>query len=370
MHIGRHKAVLASLVVGVLALSACGTDQNVTNAELNPELRQLEVACGDTSVVAEGSSAQKNAMDVFARDFGVKCPGRKLNYTASGSGKGISAFTAGQVDFAGSDEALTAEEAATARERCSGNPAWNIPMVFGPLAITYNIPGVSDLALSPEVISKIYQGEIKRWNAPEIQRLNSGTDLPDIPVVPFYRSDESGTSANFQEYLSTATEGLWTGEGKTFRPKNGVGQGRSGTDGVTSSVEQTEGGITYAAWAFPKNAGLGIASIDSGNGPVELNSESAGRAIESAEIAGEDNDLKLDLESIYGNDAPGVYPIVLATYEVVCSGGYDPQTAKSVKAALKVAANAGEENLEQAGYVPLPPKFKSKVLGAVRAIEE
>ncbi|SFT61753.1 phosphate transport system substrate-binding protein [Actinopolyspora lacussalsi subsp. righensis] len=368
MHFGRHRFALGFLAVGVLALTSCGTDRNVTTADLNTELRQLEVDCGDASVVAEGSSAQKNAMDVFARDFGVKCEGRQLNYTASGSGKGISAFTAGQVDFAGSDEALNSAEAAKARKRCGGNPAWNIPMVFGPLAITYNLPGVDDLNLSPETIAKIYQGEITTWNDPAIQRLNQGADLPGTEIVPFYRSDESGTSANFQEYLSIATHGMWNGSGKTFRPGSGVGQGRAGTDGVTSSVEQTEGGITYAAWAFPKNAGLGIAAIDSGNGPVELTSRSAGKAIDGAEIAGTGHDLRLNLESIYGNDSPGVYPLVLATYEVVCSAGYDKQTAKSVTAALRIAAHAGQENLEQAGYVPLPPKFREKVLDAVEAI--
>ncbi|WP_019856412.1 phosphate ABC transporter substrate-binding protein PstS [Actinopolyspora mortivallis] len=370
MHIGRHRAVLGALAVGVLALSACGTDRNVTNADLNPELRELEVDCGSASVVAEGSSAQKNAMDVFARDFGVKCPGSHLNYTSSGSGKGVAAFTAGQVDFAGSDEPLTGDEVEAARQRCEGNPAWNIPMVFGPLAMTYNVPGVRDLTLSPEVIAEIYQGEITRWNDPAIERLNPESSLPALDIVPFYRSDESGTSANFQKYLSVATDGLWDREGKTFRPGRGVGQGRSGTDGVTSSVEQTEGGITYAAWAFPKNVGLDIAAIDSGSGPVELTGESAGRAIESARVSGQGHDLRLDLESLYGNDAPGVYPIVLATYEIVCSDGYDAPTARSVKAALRVAAHAGAENLEQAGHVPLPPEFRKKVLDSIEAIRE
>lgn len=369
MQIGRSNALLAIVAVGLLGLSACGTDRNVTTAELNPELRNLKVDCARTRVVAEGSSAQKNAVDVFARDYGVKCEQSKLNYTASGSGKGIAAFTAGQVDFAGSDEPLTGGEIQRARKRCGGNPAWNIPMVFGPLAVTYNVPGVSDITLSPQVIAKIYQGKVTKWNAPEIKRLNPNKSLPGIDIVPFYRSDESGTSANFQKYLETATGGLWNGEGKTFKPGKGVGQGRAGTDGVTSSVEQTEGGITYAAWAFPKNAGLGIAAIDSGNGPVELTGESAGKAIDGAKIAGQGHDLRLDLKSIYGNDSPGVYPLVLATYEVVCSKGYDPKTAKAVKAALEVAAHAGKKNLEQAGYVPLPPAFQNKVLDAVRAIQ-
>ncbi|RCW47035.1 phosphate ABC transporter substrate-binding protein (PhoT family) [Halopolyspora algeriensis] len=371
MKIKRHRAALGLLAASTLTLTACGTDQNVSSAEMNPALKNLKVECGTQPVVAEGSSAQKNAMDIFARAYGLKCQGQQLNYTASGSGKGVAAFTAGQVQFAGSDEPLSKEagEVAAAQERCKGNPAWNLPMVFGPVAVTYNLPGVENLVLTPEAIAKIYQGEITKWNDPAIAELNPNAQLPAIDIVPFYRSDESGTSANFQKYLATATDGLWTGEGKTFRPGPGVGQGRSGTDGVTSSVEQTKGGITYAAWAFPKNAGLGIASIDSGSGPVALTSESVGKAIDGAKIKGQGNDLRLNLESIYGNSQPGVYPLVLATYEIVCSKGYSPEVAKGVKAALKVAANADPEELEQAGYVALPPKFKSRVVSAIEDIE-
>ncbi len=371
MRTRRLRAPAVLLAAGLLVLAGCGTDRNVPEGwTMNPALKKLDVRCGTEPVVAEGSSAQKNAMDIFARAYGIKCEGEQLNYTPSGSGKGIAAFTAGQVQFAGSDEPLSREdgEVAAARERCGGNPAWHIPMVFGPLAITYNLPGVDNLVLSPEVIAKIYQGKITRWNDPAIAALNPGTKLPAIEIVPFFRSDESGTSANFQKYLSVATDGLWKGEGQTFRPKGGVGQGRSGTDGVTSSVEQTKGGITYATWAFPKNAGLGIAAIDSGNGPVPLTAETAGRAVDNARIKGKGHDLRLDLTSIYGNESPGVYPIVLATYEIVCSQGYDPTTARGVKAALKVAANVNPDALVEAGYVPLPPSFKSRVVDSIEAI--
>ncbi|CAM06258.1 phosphate ABC transporter substrate-binding protein (PhoT family) [Saccharopolyspora erythraea NRRL 2338] len=370
MKIKRHSAALGFLAAGTLVLSACGSDQNVPQGGGNPALDAIQVQCGTKPVSAEGSSAQKSAMDVFARDYGLKCADQKLNYTKSGSGKGVAAFTAGQIDFGGSDSPLSDEkgEVAAAAQRCQGNPAWNIPMVFGPIAISYNIPGVNDLALSPDLISKIYQGQIKKWNDPAIAALNPGKQLPDLDIVPFFRSDESGTSDNFQKYLNTATNGAWTGEGKQFRPGPGVGQGRDGSDQVAQSVKATPGGITYVEWSFPKNLGLGIAKIDSGAGPVELNTANVGKAIEGAKIEGQGNDLKVDLDSIYGNKAAGVYPVVLNTYEIVCSKGYDPETAKAVKAVLTVAANANPQELEKAGYVPLPEAFKTKVLDAVNAI--
>lgn len=368
--IKRHGATLGFLAASTLVLSACGSDQNVPAGGGNPALDGLKVECGKKPVSAEGSSAQKNAMDVFARDYGLKCEGQNLNYTKSGSGKGVAAFTAGQIDFGGSDSPLDEEdgEVAKAAQRCQGNPAWNIPMVFGPVALSYNVPGVPDLTLNAEVTAKIYQGQIKKWDDPAIKALNPTAQLPSIDIVPFYRSDESGTSDNFQKYLKTAGNGAWTKDGKQFQAGPGVGQGREGSDQVAQSVKGTPGGLTYVEWSFPKNLGLGIAKVDSGAGPVELNTANVGKAIEDAKIEGQGHDLRVDLDSIYGNKAPGVYPIVLNTYEIVCSKGYDPETAKSVKALLTVAANADAAQLEQAGYVPLPQGFKTKVLDAVNAI--
>ncbi|MER7015060.1 phosphate ABC transporter substrate-binding protein PstS [Saccharopolyspora sp. NPDC000359] len=370
MKIKRHSAAFAVLAAGALVLAGCGTDQNTPQGGGNPALDALQLECGTKPVSGEGSSAQKNAVDVFARDYGLKCPGQNVNYTKSGSGKGVAAFTAGQVDFGGSDSPLNEEkgEVAKAAERCQGNPAWNLPMVFGPVAIAYNVEGVDDLTLNADVIAKIYQGQIKKWDDPAIKALNPNAQLPATDIVPFFRSDESGTTENFQKYLATATGGAWTGKGKTFQGGPGVGQGREGSDQVSQSVKATPGAITYVEWSFAKNLQLGQAKIDSGAGPVELTTENVGKAIDGAQIQGEGHDLRVDLESIYGNKQPGVYPIVLNTYEIVCSKGYDPETAKSVKAFLTVAANADPQQLQDAGYVPLPEGFKTKVTEAVSAI--
>ncbi len=370
MKITRHAAAFGLLAVSTLVLSACGSDQNAP-ANANPQLENVQVECGSKELSAEGSSAQKNAMDVFIRDYNIKCPDGQVAYTKSGSGKGVSSFNAGLIDFGGSDSPLSAEdgEVAKAAERCNGNPAWNIPMVFGPVAMAYNVPGVDNLTLNADTIAKIYQGQITNWNDPAIQALNPDAQLPDMDIVPFFRSEESGTSDNFQKYLSTATNGAWKGEGKQFESGPGVGQGKQGTDQVSQAVKATEGSITYAEWSYPKNLGLDIAKLDSGSGPVELNSETVGNAIEGAEIEGKGNDLRVNLDSVYGNKSPGVYPLVLNTYEIVCSKGYDdPETAKSVKSFLKVAANANPQQLEEAGYVPLPEEFKKKVLNSVNAI--
>ncbi|WP_191964253.1 substrate-binding domain-containing protein, partial [Mycobacterium tuberculosis] len=114
------------------------------------------------------------------------CPGQTLNYTANGSGAGISEFNGNQTDFGGSDVPLSKDEAAAA-ERC-GSPAWDLPTVFGPIAITYNIKGVSTLNLDGPTTAKIFNGTITVWNDPQIQALNSGTDLPPTPISVIFRS--------------------------------------------------------------------------------------------------------------------------------------------------------------------------------------
>ena len=113
-------------------------------------------------------------------------------------------FIAKQVDFAGSDSALKDDQVAQAADRCGGNPAWNLPLVFGPVAMAYNVEGVDKLVVNGDVLAKIFQGQITKWNDPAIAALNTGATLPDTDITPIYRSDSSGTTDNFQKYLAAA----------------------------------------------------------------------------------------------------------------------------------------------------------------------
>src|SRR5690606_12634922 len=131
-------------------------------------------------------------------------------YNPTGSGDGRTQFIANQIDFAGSDSAIEDEQAAQAAERCAGNPAWNLPLVFGPVALAYNVEGVGDLVLDAETAAKIFNGSITKWNDPAIAALNEGAPLPDADITPIVRSDSSGTTDNFQQYLETASNGAWT----------------------------------------------------------------------------------------------------------------------------------------------------------------
>jgi phosphate transport system substrate-binding protein len=362
---------LSAAALVALTLSACGSDNNAGTASSSSGASGTAASnadCGGkNSLTAEGSTAQQNAVAEFNKVWGQVCSGKNLSYNPTGSGAGREQFIAKQVDFAGSDSALAKEQIDQAAQRCGGNPAWNLPLVFGPVAMAYNLEGTDKLVVNGDVLAKIFQGQIKKWNDPAIAALNSGATLPDVDVKPIYRSDSSGTTDNFQKYLKAAAPQSWTKEaGSEFQ--GGAGEGAQKSAGVVQAVQATPGAIGYVEKGFAQQAGLPMARIDNGAGPVELTDDTAKKAIDSAKFAAEGNDLTLDLNSIYGTKAGDAYPLVLATYEIVCSKGYDADTAAAVKSFLTVSANQGQQNLPAAGYVPLPDSFKERLLKSVDAI--
>ncbi|SHE52455.1 phosphate ABC transporter substrate-binding protein PstS [Streptoalloteichus hindustanus] len=368
MNIKRHGAALGLAAASALLLSACGSDNNAPAQSGSGAASGVNVDCGGKKqLTGEGSSAQTNAIQEFVAAYAAKCQGFDVAYNPTGSGNGIKQFTSKQVDFGGTDSPLKDDEVAKAAERCQSNPAWHLPLVFGPVAVAYNLPGVDGLVLNPETTAKIFNGQVKKWNDPAIKALNGSANLPDKDIVVFFRSDESGTTDNFQKYLQASAKSAWTqGGGKQF--KGGVGEGKAKSQGVSDGVKATEGAITYVESSFAKSAKLGVAKIDSGAGPVELTDATAGKAIASAKIKGQGNDMVIDLDALYASKEAGAYPLVLVTYELVCSKGYDADTTKAVKAFLGTAAGPGQDNLTKVGYVPLPKEFRTKLQDAVKAI--
>ena len=202
---------------------------------------------------------------------------------------------------------------------------------------------------------------------PAIAALNSGATLPDTKITPIYRSDSSGTTDNFQKYLGAAAPQAWTkGAGKEFQ--GGAGEGAQKSSGVVQAVQATPGAHRLRREGLRRAGRLKMAQIDTGAGAVELTDESRQKAIDTAKFAAEGNDLTLDLNALYASKEAGAYPLMLATYKIVCSKGYDADTAAAVKSFLTVAANEGQAGLSAAGYVPLPDAFKERLLTSVDAI--
>lgn len=362
MTITRSHAVIALAMTGALALGACGTDANKTSTGGSGA---ASTDCPTGTLKAEGSSAQKAAIEAAITSFQTTCTGATVNYAATGSGAGIKQFIAAQVDFGGTDSALKDDEAASAATTCAA-PAWHLPMVTGPVGVAYNLPSLPSLVLNADVTAKIFLGQITMWNDPALAAINPGVTLPDKKISVFFRSDDSGTTDNFTKYLKAAAGSSWTVEsGKKW---NGtVGEGKPQNAGVATAAKGVEGSIAYLEWSYITQNKLGLAKIDTGSGPVELTSASVGKMIETAKQKGSGNDLSLTLD--YATKTPGAYPINLVTYEVVCSTYKDPAKGKLVKAFLTHFSSVEtQKSLESLGYAPLPASIEAKVQTAIAAI--
>jgi phosphate transport system substrate-binding protein len=371
LNLNRYGAMLGVLATGALLVSGCGSDNNASGGggTSTTGTSAGSVSCGGKkSLKASGSTAQANAMTRFVKAFEQACSGQTLNYTGNGSGAGITEFAGNQTDFGGSDSPLAPKEYDAAQQRC-GSPAWNLPVVFGPIAITFNVKGVSSLTLDGPTAAKIFNGGVTVWNDPAIAGLNPGVGLPNEPIHVVFRSEESGTSDNFQKYLDAASNGAWgKGAGKKFN--GGVGEGAKGNDGTSAAVKATEGSITYNEWSFAQAQHLNMAKIVTSAGPdaVAISADSVGKTIAGATVKGQGNDLVLDTNSFYKPTQAGSYPIVLATYEVVCSKYPDAQVGTAVKAFLQSTIGSGQSGLTDNGYIPIPDSFKPKLSTAVNAI--
>jgi phosphate transport system substrate-binding protein len=358
----RHGSIACLALTGVLALSACGSDNTTSTGASATNLAD----CVKGQLNAEGSSAQNTAMEVWVNKYSAAC-GATINYTASGSGAGVKQFIAGKVPFAGSDSALKPEEQGPADARCAtGGKAVDLPMVVSPIAVAYNLKGVDKIALTPQALAGIFQGTITTWNDPAIAASNSGVTLPATSIQVVFRSKDSGTTDNFTKFLDKAAGGAWKlGTGKAWKGK--VGQGAPGSGDVAAAVKGKDGAISYLDGPDAKKNGLATAALDLGSGPVEISDDSVGKAVAKAKETADGNDLKLELD--YALKDAGAYPLVLVTYEITCEKGLPADQAKLVKSFLGyTVSDAGQQEAAGAGYSKLPVELQAKVKSAVDAI--
>lgn len=372
----RGTAFAAIAVAGALTLTACGSDDNDTadnpsgngtTSAGSSSAPAANLTCGSGTLAGAGSSAQKNAIDEWVKRYQQKCSGTTVDYQSSGSGAGRQSFFDKQVGFAGSDSALKEDEVAKAAAACGGNPAINLPMVTGPIAVAYNLAGVKDLVLDAKTIAGIFSGKITKWDAPEIKALNPSAQLPSSAIQTVHRSDKSGTTENFTKYLKAAAGADWTAEPSQDWPSQD-GQSAKGSEGIATVVKGAGGSIGYMEVSYAENNGLGIAAINTGaSAPVKLTPEAAGKAVTAAKVEGTGNDLKLKLD--YATKAEGAYPIILVTYEIVCEKGNAADKLPLVKSFLTyTASEEGQAILADNGYAPLPAEIATKVRTAVASL--
>ncbi|WP_210592505.1 phosphate ABC transporter substrate-binding protein PstS [Streptomyces sp. GESEQ-35] len=358
----RALALGAIAVSGALALTACGSDDtgDTGSGDSSATAAAGSIKCDDAKgqLLADGSSAQKNAIDAWVKQFTAQCTGVQINYKGGGSGAGVTAFTQGTVGFAGSDSALKPEEITASKEVCSGGQGIDLPMVGGPIALAYNVDGVDNLVLDAPTIAKIFSGKIKTWNDAAIAKLNPDAKLPSTKIQAFHRSDESGTTDNFTKYLLATTPDDWKYEGGKAWTAPG-GQAASGSSGVAQSVKQTSGAISYMELSYAKD--VSTVAIDTGAAePVKASTDGATAAIADAKVVGTGKDLALEIN--YATKADGAYPITLVTYEIVCDKGNKAETLPTVKAFLNyIASEDGQKVLAENDYAPIPDDIIAKV---------
>jgi phosphate transport system substrate-binding protein len=369
--------VIAGLVACTIAIAACSSSTKSNNNASSPAggssssspSAAAAPTCSSGKLNAQGSTAQTNAIDAWIKAYQTACSGATITYNPTGSGAGVTGFNAGQNDFVGSDSALSvsAGEYSKAQTRC-GSAAMDLPMVVGPIAIAFKLNGVSTLILNGPTIAKIFLGQITTWNDPAIAALNSGTTLPSTKIAVYYRSDSSGTTQNFERYLAaTAPDIFKSTPDKDSSKAHFAGQGKPKSQGLSAAVASTEGSIGYDEFSFAVSGGLSTAEIDNGGGPVTLSKDTASQAAQSATVKSSGpGDLSLSIN--YATKTPGAYPIILVTYEIVCTKYSNSAIGTFVKNFLTYTANGGQAALPALGYAPLPAALQTQVNASIATI--
>jgi phosphate transport system substrate-binding protein len=367
----RHgsRARLAAVGVaasGALLLAGCGA----ANESAPPAGGGGAPAASDVSgtIAGAGASSQQAAMQAWIAGFTAVAPDATVNYDPSGSGAGRDQFNAGAVQFAGSDAALDEEELPTAQQRCGGvDNVVQIPAYISPIAVVYNLQGVDNLQLSASTIAKIFNRQITTWNDPAIAADNPGVQLPATAITPVNRSDKSGTTENFTEYLAAAAGADWPHEASGDWPVPG-GEAAQGTSGVVSAVQGGQGTIGYAD---ESQAGeLGTVAVKVGNTYAEPTPEAAAAVVESSPRVEGQGRNNFAIELARDTTESGTYPIVLVTYEIACTTYADPAHAGVVQAFLNyVISEEGQKAAaDAAGSAPITATQRSQFQPAVDAI--
>ncbi|MCB0829430.1 MAG: phosphate ABC transporter substrate-binding protein PstS, partial [Solirubrobacterales bacterium] len=326
---------------------------------------------GDTvsgEIAGAGSSAQEAAMNGWIAAFQDANPDATLSYDPVGSGGGREQFIAGGTSFGGTDSPMDETELADVAKRCDPGDYIEIPVYISPIAMAYNIDGVDDLNLSADTAAQIFAGDITKWNDPAIAADNPNADLPDQDIVVVHRSDESGTTENFTDYLHQNSPKYWPDEGDGVWPLKG-GEAANGTSGVVSAIKSGSGTIGYAD--LSQVGDLNVANVKVGDSYVAPSAEAAAKIFEeSKRIQGEGKYVfAYDLDRTAA--AQGLYPISLVSYEMACTTYDKADEAKLVKAFYTyiISEEGQQDAATTAGSAPIPDSLRKEITPAVEAIQ-
>ncbi len=359
---GRISAIVATAAVAALALSSCAA-----NEEAAPEATVSTLA---GTLVGAGASSMGSAQESWIAAFQTANPDVTITYDPTGSGAGRETFIAGGSNFAGSDSYLSDDELAGTFAACAPDTLpFEVAAYVSPIAVIFNVEGVTELNLDASTIAKIFSGVITTWNDAAIVALNPDATLPATAITAVHRSDDSGTTKNFSDYLFQTAAADWAIEKPADPFPFATGEGAQGTSGVVDAVKNGTGTIGYADAS--KAGDLSTAKILVGTEFVGYTPEAAAAVVAGGiAVEGRDaSDMAIKINRTTTN--PDEYPIVLVSYLIGCNEYADATVAPLVKAYFNfILSEAGQMNAsDNAGAAPLTGAVAERALAIVNAIK-
>ncbi|HEY7260551.1 MAG TPA: phosphate ABC transporter substrate-binding protein PstS [Trebonia sp.] len=348
----KHVAAVGGAVLVTLLAAACSSSTTSPPSSATTGAGSSPTAASASGTLnGSGSSFQNTFQQAAISAFKSVDSGITVNYQSVGSGTGRSNLAAGTVNFAGSDSPIPDKETANFK----GKKVLYFPVLIGPITMSYNLPGVSNLKLTPKVISDIFQAKVTKWNDPEITAINPGANLPGTAITPAVRSDSSGTTQNFALFLQTAVPNDWAlGSSSTVKWPSSARAGAQNT-GVAQIVKSTQGAIGYVDYADAKASGLHWASVQNKSGQY-VEPSSAGS---SASAAGVTVKPDLTFHAVWGTGATA-YPITYQSWVLVYQQQPNANDVALLKAYIGYLIGDGQQLLGDLGYAPLPSNIDSQ----------
>jgi len=317
-----------------------------------------------------GASSMAAGQEAWIAAFQIANPGVTVNYDPTGSGTGRAQFMEGATSFTGSDSYWNEEELAGSFPSCeAGTLPWEFPIWISPIAVIFNLDGISTLNMDGATVAGIFAGEIKMWNDAAIAASNPGVSLPELAITAVHRSDESGTSKNFTDYLSAVAPNVWTVGAIEAWPAEFGGEGAQGTSGVVSAVTGGNGTIGYADAS--RAGDLGLVSVKVGDEFVGYSAEAAAAVVDASPVVEGRESFDLATKIDRNTTASGAYPIVLVSYLMGCNDYADDAQAELVRAWASFLVSEEGQNAAatSAGSAPISATLREKAQSIIDAIK-
>jgi phosphate transport system substrate-binding protein len=286
-------------------------------------------------------------------------PDVQINYQSIGSGGGIRQVLNGTVDFGASDGPMSDEQLAQSKIKIL-----HIPTVLGAVVPAYNVPGIGEIKFTPEALSGIFLGKIQNWNDPALAQANPGVKFPNQPIIVIYRSDGSGTTFIFTDYLSKISQDWANTVGKGTSVKWQIGMGGKGNEGVAGQIRQLQGSIGYVELIYAIENKITYGSVKNAAGNF-VKASLDGVTEAAASLKTMPADFRVSITNAPGKTA---YPISSFTWLLVPEQAKDPKKGKIIADFLDWMLNDGQKMTNQLSYAPLPANVVGKVKAAIQQV--